>query len=342
MSQKMMQAMVMTAVGGPDVLQMQTVPRPEITDPHHILVRVLAAGVNPADIRIRERMPPLTTWDMPSEGIILGLEGAGIVEEVGPAVTRFRKGDEVYYCDGGFIGAAGSYAPFKAVNEHYAACKPAALNFEEAAALPIVTITGWEALSDHAQVSNGDYLLVQGGAGGLGHIGIQLGKLLGANVAATVSTEAKADLARRMGADRVIMYRTEDVGAAVRAWTGKDGVDVVYDTVGDAAFSASIELLDFHGRLVTAAYPTSWPSSDIFQTALRNIRISFEAMGHAHRSHELRAEQTRILEMAAAYADEGQFRVVLDQVFPLEQAGEAQRVLETGATSGKLVLRISH
>ena len=97
---KNMQAMVMTAVGGPEVLQMQSVPRPEISDPHHVLLRGMAAGVNPADLRIRNRMPPITAWDVPPEGIILGLEGAAIVEAVGPAVTRFKQGDAVYYFDG--------------------------------------------------------------------------------------------------------------------------------------------------------------------------------------------------------------------------------------------------
>lgn len=333
-----MQAIVMTAVGGPEVLASRTVPRPRITDPNQVLVRVKAAGLNPADLRIRRRLPPMTDWDVPPEGIIMGLEGSGIVEDVGPAVTRFRKGDEVFYYDGGFLGAPGSYAQFKLVHEDVAARKPQSLSFEEAAALPIVFITGWEALADHARLAAGEHLLVQGGAGGLGHIGIQIGKALGAKVAATVSTPAKAELARRMGADRVIPYRSEDVGAAVREWTGSEGVQVVYDTVGDGAFSQSIALLASHGRLVTAAYPTSWPQCDIFEAALRNVEISFEAMGHAMQSLALRKRQTQILERAAAMADEGKLRVAIDRVYPLAEAAAAQDHLETGAVSGKIVL----
>ncbi|MGH3556627.1 MAG: zinc-binding dehydrogenase [Mycobacterium sp.] len=184
-------------------------------------------------------------------------------------MTRFKEGDEVYYFDGGFIGVPGSFAQFKILDERYVARKPRSLTFAEAAVLPVVTTTTWEALYDRACLGSGEHLLVQGGAGGLGHIGIQLGKLVGARVAATVSTEAKADLARRVGADLVINYRNEDVAAAIVAWTGHNGLDVVYDTVGDPVFSQSVDLLGYHGRLVSAAYPTHWPEADIFKAALK-------------------------------------------------------------------------
>jgi NADPH:quinone reductase len=335
-----MQAMVMTGIGGPDVLQVQTVPRPEISGPEDILVRVMAAGVNPADLRIRKRMPPVTAWEVPPEGVILGLEGSGVVEAVGSAVSRFRKGDEVYYFDGGFPGIPGSYAQFKVVNESYAALKPRRLSFAEAAVLPVVTITSWEALYGHASLVAGETLLVQGGAGGLGHIGIQLGKLRGARVVATASGHVKADLARRMGADHVILYREEDVASAIRIWTDQYGVDVVYDTVGDAVFSQSIDLLASHGRLVSAAYPTAWPNSDIFGAALRNVRISFEAMGHAVGNHDLRVKQTEILEIAASHVDEGRLQVVLDRALPLGDAGEAQSALERGGVMGRIALEV--
>jgi NADPH2:quinone reductase len=279
---------------------------------------------------------------MPAEGVILGMEGSGVIEATGSAVTRFKAGDEVYYWDGGFIGTQGNYAQFKIVNEHYAARKPRSLSFPEAAVLPVVVITSWEALYDRARLESGDYLLVQGGAGGLGHIGVQLGKLRGAHVAATVSTQSKATIVQNLGADRAILYRDEDVAAAVQAWSGKDGADVVFDTVGDAVFGQSIDLLATYGRLVSAAYPSSWPKGDLFVPALKNVEIAFEAMGHALRSHELRVKQTRILEIAAQYVDEGRLRVVLDRVYPLSQAGEAQKSLESGEITGRLALEIPH
>jgi len=263
-----------------------------------------------------------------------------VVEAVGSAVTRFKHGDEVYYFDGGFIGAPGSYAQFKTLHADYAALKPRSLSFAQAAALPVVAITGWEALCDHAHVTSGDTLLVQGGAGGLGHIGVQLGTLLGARVATTVSTQAKADLVRRLGADHVVLYRDQDVASSLNAWTNGAGVDVVYDTVGAAVFSQSIDLLAVHGRLVTAAYPTAWPTADIFGAALRNIRISFEAMGHAMRSHATRVKQTGILERVAAYVDEGRLHVVLDRTYALADAGEAQSALEHGEITGRIALEM--
>ncbi|HDM8297434.1 zinc-binding dehydrogenase [Yersinia enterocolitica] len=339
---KSMQAIVMTAVGGPEVLELKSVPRPEIEDPHHILVRVMAAGVNPADLRVRKRMPPQTDWEMPANGIILGLEGAGIVEAIGAEVSRFGVGDEVYYFDGGFPGSQGNYAQFKVVNEHYVARKPGKLSFAQAAALPVVAITGWEALQDRASLAAGEYLLVQGGAGGLGHIGIQLGKLFGAHVAATVSTDAKAEVALRAGADHLILYRQEDVGAAVRSWTGKDGVNVIYDTVGDAVFSQSVDLLALHGRLVSAAYPTSWPKGDIFIPSIKNIHIAFEAMGHALGDHEQRIVQTRILEAVAKHVEDGDLTVFLSRMYPLAEAGEAHSALEEGEIMGRLALEIPH
>src|SRR5690349_7844234 len=118
---KNMEAMVMTAIGGPEVLQLRSVPRPQIQVPNQVLIRVMAAGVNPADLRMRKRMPPITSWEVPADGMILGSEGSGIVEATGAAVTRFKAGDEVYYWDGGFPGAQGNYAQFKVIDEHYAA-----------------------------------------------------------------------------------------------------------------------------------------------------------------------------------------------------------------------------
>jgi NADPH:quinone reductase len=339
---EVMNAIVMTAIGGPEVLEFRTVAKPRVTGPHDILVRVMAAGVNPADLRIRKRMPPVTEWEVPQEGVILGLEGAGVVEAVGSDVTRFKVGDEVYYWDGGFPGLPGNYAQFKVLDARYAVRKPKALSFAEAAVLPIVAITGWEALYDRVALKSGDCLLVQGGAGGLGHIGIQLGVLRGARVAATVSTPAKAALARKLGAECVISYREEDVAASVRAWSGKDGADVVYDTVGDGVFERSFDVVATYGRLVSAAYPTAWPQEGIFTAALKNISVSFEAMGHAVGNHALRIEQTRILEAVADFVDQGKLQVLLDRTYPLADAAKAQEALERGEITGRVALDMSH
>jgi NADPH:quinone reductase len=224
------------------------------------------------------------------------------------------------------------------IDERLAGRKPKSLSFAEAAVLPVVAITGWEALYDRVSLKADDYLHVQGGLGGLGHIGIQLGVLRGAKVAATVSTRAKAELAKQLGAERVILYKDEDVGAAMRDWTGKDGADVIYDTVGDGVFVPSFDLLASFGRLVSAAYLTSWPKGGIFGTALKNQLVTFEAMDHPGNDPEKRGVQVRILEDVGDLVDQGKLKVLLDRSYPLAEAREAQDALERGQIVGRVAL----
>ncbi len=168
-----MKAILMTAV---DVLQLQQVPTPEISQPHQVLVALKAAGVNPIDTKIRKR-GTFYPEQMPA---ILGCDGAGIVEAVGAAVQDFRPGDEVYFCSGG-LGRAGTgnYAEYALIEADYLAHKPKSLSFAEAAAVPLVLITAWEALYDRARLQSGQSVLIHGGAGGVGHVAIQLAKLRG-------------------------------------------------------------------------------------------------------------------------------------------------------------------
>jgi NADPH2:quinone reductase len=302
---------------------------------------VKAAGVNPADWQARSRPLPSYVEDRTESGLILGLDGAGVVEAIGPAVTRFSVGDEVYYVDGGFSPHQGSYAQYKVVDEHYLARKPTSLDFATAAAIPVVLVTCWEALYDRVGVRQGDFALIHGGAGGLGHIAIQLAALRGARVAATVSSEAKAALARSVGAERTIRYRDEDVAAAVRGWTGKGGADIVFDTVGKANFAASFDLVAPYGTLVNAVV-SDWPLGDNTMAEFKNIRIAFENMGlpQVTADHAARLRQTALLEDGAKLFDEGRLHVVVDRIYPLAEAGEAQRALEAGEITGRVVLDI--
>jgi NADPH:quinone reductase len=228
-----MRAVLMISVGGPEVLQFAEVPEPELTGDHDVLVRLKAAGINPVDYKLRAGG---TIGVLPA---VLGWDGAGIVESVGPSVTRVRPGDEVYFCDGGFGPAPGTYQELKVVDERYLARKPASLSFVEAAAAPLVTITAWEALHGRARIEAGQTVLVQAGAGGVGHMSVQLARLAGARVATTVTPGRKTELAASLGAELCIDYQREDVGEKLRAWTGQDGADVVHDTVGGKTFTAS-------------------------------------------------------------------------------------------------------
>ena len=329
-----MRAVVMTAAGGPEVLQLADRPEPEITGPHEVRVRLRAAGVNPVDAKLRAG--GLLAGSPPA---VLGWDGAGVVEDTGPAVTRVRPGDEVYFCDGGFGPTPGTYQEIKIVAEQYLARKPARLSFAEAAAAPLVTITAWEAQRERARVSAGQFALVQGGAGGVGHLSVQIARLAGARVAATVSPGPKAELAAALGAELGIDYTREDVGARVRDWTGADGVDVCHDTVGGKTFTACFTLVRPYGDLVSSV-ESPWENAAVSAWHDRNLRVSFTWMpapsvfGWAQH----RERQRGILEQAAEHYDAGALRVVVGATFPLAEAADAHRAVEAGRVLGKTVL----
>jgi NADPH2:quinone reductase len=267
-----MRAIVMTAIGGPEVLKLEELPEPRIAGDHDVLVRLRAAGINPVDYKLRSG--GTIGGVLPA---ILGCDGAGVVESTGPAVTRVRPGDEVYFCDGGFGPTPGTYAEAKVVDERYLARKPERLSFAEAAAAPLVTITAWEALHGRARVTAGQTVLVQAGAGGVGHMSVQIARLAEARVATTVTPGPKTELATSLGAQLCIDYRREDVGAKLRAWTGADGADVVHDTVGGKTFTACFTLVRPYGDLVSNV-ESPWEDEAVAAMHDRNLRVSFAWM----------------------------------------------------------------
>jgi NADPH2:quinone reductase len=329
-----MRAVLMTAVGGPEVLKLAEVEEPEITGPHDVLVRLRAAGINPVDYKLRAA--GTIGGSLPA---VLGWDGAGVVDAVGPAVTRERPGDEVYFCDGGFGPTPGTYQEAKVVDERYLARKPDRLSFVEAAAAPLVTITAWEAMRGRARVTSGQFVLVQAGAGGVGHLSVQIARLAGARVAATVSPGRKTELASSLGAELCIDYTSEDVGAKLRSWTGADGADVVHDTVGGRTFTACFSLVRPYGDLVSNV-ESPWEDEAITAMHNRNLRVSFTWMPapSVFGWPEHRERQRAILEQAAAHFDAGDLRVEVGATFPLERAADAQRALEAGQVIGKVVL----
>jgi NADPH:quinone reductase len=328
-----LRAILMTAVGGPEVLQPAEVAELEFGR-RDVRVELRAAGVNPVDAKLRANgtiagQPPA----------ILGWDGAGVVSDVGAEVTRFQPGDEVWFCDGGFGTTAGTYAEAKTLDERLVAYKPRRLEFVEAAAAPLVTITAWEALRERARVTRGQFVLVQGGAGGVGHMSVQIARTAGARVAATVSAGAKTELAAKLGAERCIDYRSEDVGEAVRAWSGGDGADVVHDTVGGRTFADSFDLVRPYGDLISNV-ESPWPEGAVEAMQQRNLRVSFTWMPapSVFGWFAERERQTGILEEAARLFDSGALSVQVGATFPLEEAAEAHRALEAGQVLGKAVL----
>jgi len=333
-----MKAILLTAAGGPEALSYQEYPMPSAPDPHFIRVRLHAAGVNPVDYKLRQR-GGFYPEQLPA---ILGCDGAGVVESVGSAVVRFKPGDAVYFCNGGLGGAEpGNYAEYTVLHEDYAALKPPTWSMVEAAALPLIWITAWEALVDRAKLQPGQRVLIHAAAGGVGHVAVQLAHHLGAKVAVTVSSPEKAALARRLGADHCIDYKTTDFVQATLDWTGGEGVEVVLDTVGGELFARSFAATKLYGHLVTLLEPPL-DTAAIKLAKLRNLSLSFELMltPMLWSLHEARIAQRRMLEAANQLIQENRLQINVAQTFPLAEAALAHARLEAGGFIGKLVLHI--
>ncbi len=327
-----MKALVMTAAGDPDVLQVQELPIPTIQG-RQLLVRLKAAGVNPLDTKLRAR----GTYFPGRMPAILGCDGAGIVEAVGPEVTDFKTGDAVYFCNGGIGGHPGTYAEYATIDERYAAAKPATLSFAEAAAVPLVTITAWEALHDRGRLQAGQRALIHAGAGGVGHVAVQLARLHGAQVCTTVSGSVKSRFVADLGVDYVVDYRDGDFVEAVNDWSN-GGVELAFDTVGGDTFQRSVHCVRHYGDLITLLQPGG--DMDWKEARLRNLRVSFELMlsPMVYRLNAARQQQADILRRCAELFDNGKLRIHLAKTFPLAQAAEAHRMIEAGGMTGKTVL----
>jgi NADPH2:quinone reductase len=333
-----MKAILMTAAGDPDVLQLQDVPEPTIEKPNQILVQLKAAGINPIDTKLRRR-GTFFPDEMPA---ILGCDGAGIVRAVGAGVKQFKPGDEVYFCWGG-LGkkGTGNYAELAVVDECVVAPKPKSLSFAEAAAAPLVLITAWEALYDRGRLEEGQTVLIHAGAGGVGHVAIQLAKIKGARVSTTVSSPDKERLARQFGADEPIPYQQTNFVEAVLKWTDGEGVDLAFDTVGGQTFFDTCNAVKVYGDLVTILEP-DYSIGNLKVARNRNLRIGLELMLTPMLMGLVEAQkhQGEILKQCADWLDESKLKIHLNQTFPLAEAAAAHKLLETGSMMGKIALLI--
>lgn len=226
------------------------------------------------------------------------------------------------------------------VCHRFVARKPSSISFVEAAAAPLVLITAWEALCDRGRLEAGQHVLIHAGAGGVGHVAIQLAKLKGASVCTTVSTEQKADFAHCLGADKAILYKQVDFVEAVLEWTNGEGVELAFDTVGGSTFAQTFPAVQIGGDLVTILEPDASTNWKVARN--RNLRVSFELMLTPMLQDlvDLQQHQAHILSECARLIDAGQLKIHVSQVFPLAEAETAHRLLESGSVTGKLVLQI--
>ena len=328
-----MQAIVINEFGGPNVFQAMQVRRPEVRA-GHVLIRVAASSVNPHDYNVRKGFaPPDIAPEFPA---ILHGDVAGIIEEVGEGVTAFHPGDAVYACAGGVRGTSGALAEYMLADADLVALKPQSLSMAQAAALPLATLTAWEGLVDRAQIQAGQMVLVHGATGGVGHLAIQLAKARGAHVFATTSTAEKAQVARTLGADVAIEYRTQPVAEYVAEYTGGKGFDIVFDSVGGANFAQSVEAAAIHGTVISLVPNATLDlSSLLFQGLSLHTVFMYIPLLHGIG----RAAHGRILTELAKLVDEGKVRPLIDEhTFALRDVAAAHQFLESGRALGKVVL----
>jgi NADPH2:quinone reductase len=306
------------------------VSRP-VPGPGQVLVRVCASGVNPLDTKIRAGKADHARQPLPA---VLGLDMAGVVEEVAKDVTAFRLGDEVYGMVGGVGGRQGTLAEMVVADADLLAPKPKSLSMREAAVLPLITITAWEGLVDRARVHAGQKALIHAGVGGVGYVAVQLAEAFGAEVFATVSA-GKQYLVEALGAT-AIDYRALSTEQYVGLHTGGEGFDVVYDTVGGATLDASfVAVKRYTGHVVSCL---GWSTHSLAPLSLRGATYSgvftlmpmLTGFGEAHHGE--------ILREAAALADRGKLKPLLNErSFTPADIAAAHALVESG-TLGKVVI----
>jgi NADPH:quinone reductase-like Zn-dependent oxidoreductase len=308
-----MSAIRMHEFGPPEVLMLETLNRPE-PDANEVLVKVLAASVNPVDWKIRQGgYPAVKNEDLP---IVPGRDLAGEIVAIGNGVSNLAVGDRIF----AFLGPKrGAYEEYAVVGKDELATMPASVGPDEAAAVPLAGITAWQGLFDHGGLTSGQRVLIHGGSGGVGHLAIQFAKAKGAWVATTVSDD-DIQFAKGLGADQVIDYKKE------RFEEVTDAVDVVFDLIGGETRDRSFGVLKNGGILVsTLGDPDKQKASE------HAVRVA----GYmAKPNGQQLAEIGRLI-------DEGKVRVTVSKVYPLEEAVEAQRALEKEHARGKIVLKVA-
>ena len=332
-----MKAILMTAAGDTLTLSYQDITEPSLSNATQVKVKLQAAGINPVDTKVR-RHGVFYPLPLPT---VLGCDGAGVIVEIGSAVKHFKVGDKVWFCHGGLGREQGNYAEYTVLDERWVSTSPTNYSMIEAAAAPLVLITAWGALFSKGQLQAGQTVLIHAGAGGVGHVAIQLAKIKGARVIATVSSAEKAAFAKRLGADEIVIYHPNGFAEQVNQLTAGKGADLVIDTVGPEVFKESILATAHFGRLITLLDPGQ---IDLSEARLRNLLIGFELMltPMLRDLDEARDEHVAILNQCKQWAEQGLLTLHISHTFDLKDASSAHELIEIGHTSGKIVLTINN
>ena len=333
-----MKAAVIERYGSNDVVKVAEIAVPRM-GPRDLLVQVRAASVNPLDVKTRKgEVRTLLKYRFP---LVLGNDLAGVVSDVGAQVTRFKRGDAVYArLDTDRIGA---FAEFAVVREGAAALKPSNVTFEEAASLPLVALTAWQALVEIGKLGANQRVLIHAGSGGVGSVAIQLARHLGATVFTTVG-QRNVELVKRLGADVAIDYRSERFEDVAR------DCDVVLDSTGGDTLVRSFECVKPGGVVVgiggtpSAAFGRRWGLNPVLVLALRVLSRKATATARRHNARYeylfMRADGEQLREITRL-VEGGAMTPLVDRVFPLEQVRDALAYSESGRATGKVIVRVA-
>lgn len=330
----MMKALVINEFGDSNVFKAAEMEKPTVKA-GHVVVKVAATSVNTVDTMIRQMGEDLAPLSPALPGV-LGMDFAGVVDAVGEGVSDFSVGDEVYGCAGGLADLQGALAEYMLADTKLIAHKPKTLSMREAAAIPLVGITAYEGLM-RAAVSAGQKVLVHGGAGGVGHIALQLAKYFGADVFATGGGDAQSDLIEQLGGT-AINYKAETVTDYVQTHTQGTGFDVVYDSIGGANLLNSFDAAALNGQVATTV---SMAEVDLTTAHFKGLSLHVVFM-LIPMLHDLKREQHgEILAKLTQIVEEGHLTPVLDkEAFSLEDASKAHDRLASGKAMGKVVISI--
>jgi NADPH:quinone reductase-like Zn-dependent oxidoreductase len=332
-----MKAFILDRYGSADRTRIGEVPDPEVRE-DDVLVQIHAAGVNLLDSKIRNgEFKLILRYRLP---VILGHDVAGVVVVVGSRVRRFKPGDEVYARPAD--GRIGAFAEIIAIKEDHVALKPKAVTMEEAASIPLVGLTAWQALIERASLKQGQKVLIHAGSGGVGTFAIQLAKHVGATVATTTST-ANVELVRRLGADVVIDYKKEDFAHVLRDY------DVVLNSLDKVTLEKSLRVLKPGGQLISisgppdAAFARSMGASWVLRIIMGALSYGITARAKRRQAQYsflfMRAHGGQLAEIRSLI-DDGIIRPVVDRVFPFASTKEAMAYVEAGRATGKVVVSL--
>ncbi|HVX28565.1 MAG TPA: NADP-dependent oxidoreductase [Parafilimonas sp.] len=308
-----MKAITIHAFGGPEVLKLEDVPVPKPAA-DEVLIKIYASGVNPVDYKIRkgarkEKFP--TNFPL-----ILGWDCSGVIEEVGSEVKNLKKGDEVYSRPDPTKN--GTYAEYVVVKANQVGKRPMSIDHIHTAAVPLAGLTAWQGLFDFGKLEKDQKVLIHAASGGVGSFAVQFAKWKGAHVIGTTSKE-NIDFVKQLGADEVIDYKNEKFEEKLK------DLDLVFDTIGGDTQKRSVQVLKNGGRLITTLKPEATEAAKE-----KNIHLE----GYMAQSYPDE------LEKIAQLIDEGKVKPYIEKVFPLEEAAEAQKLIEQGHTVGKIVLKV--